>query len=212
MGVRFMAITIPDYYFSYFEAIGKRCVLPENHVVFYESEDANDIYLIIKGRVRAYLSSPSGKEINIEVLKKGRIFGDASFLNHSVRKTNIITITETELIKCHIDELIPILQNNRELMILMMQHLTSTCNYLTHTIERLVNYDSTQKVADFLLIETENGKKSIPYTHEDVAECLNMNRVTVTRIMKKFKDQELIDYDYGTIHVIHADLLHKMLV
>ena len=207
-----LSISVPDCYFSYFEAVGERCVLPEGKVIFYESDDANDVYLIIKGRVRVYLSNPQGKQITLEVLKKGRIFGDASFLNHSVRKANIITITETELIKCHINDLIPILQNKRELMILMMQHLTSTCNYLTHTIERLVNYDSTQKVADFLLIETENGQKSIPYTHEDVAECLNMNRVTVTRIMKRFKDQELIDYDYGMIRVIHADLLHQKLV
>lgn len=206
-----MAITIPDHYFSYFEAIGEYCVLPENHIVFYESDDANEIYLILKGRVRAYLSSPTGKDINIEVLKKGRIFGDASFLNHSVRKTNIITITETELIKCRINELIPVLENNRELMILMMQHLTSTCNYLTHTIERLVNYNSTQKVADFLLIETENGKRSIPYTHEDIAECLNMNRVTVSRIMKRFKDASLIDYDHGMVIVNQAEGLNKYL-
>lgn len=68
------------------------------------------------------------------------------------------TITDAEFIRCHITDLMPILQKNNDLMILMLQHLTSTCNYLTHTIERLVNYNSTQKVADFLLIETDNGK------------------------------------------------------
>ena len=59
------------------------------------------------------------------------------------------TITDVEFIRCHITDLMPILQKNNDLMILMLQHLTSTCNYLTHTIERLVNYNSTQKVADF---------------------------------------------------------------
>ena len=70
-----MNIIIPEKYFYFFESVGERCVLPSKTVIFYESDDANDIYLLIKGRVRAYLSSPQGKQITLEVLKKGRIFG-----------------------------------------------------------------------------------------------------------------------------------------
>lgn len=75
-----MNIIIPENYFYLFESVGERCVLPSKTVIFYESDDANDIYLLIKGRVRAYLSSSQGKQITLEVLKKGRIFGDGSFL------------------------------------------------------------------------------------------------------------------------------------
>ena len=206
-----MNIIIPENYFYLFESVGERCVLPSKTVIFYESDDANDICLLIKGRVRAYLSSSQGKQITLEVLKKGRIFGDGSFLNHSVRKANMATITDAEFIRCHITDLMPILQKNNDLMILMLQHLTSTCNYLTHTIERLVNYNSTQKVADFLLIETDDGRKSIPYTHEDIAGCLDMNRVTVSRIMKKLKEENAVEYEYGIVSVTDAKILKHIL-
>ena len=206
-----MSVTIPDDYFCFFESIGQRRFFPENTVIYYENDDADDIYLITKGRVRAYLNSSEGKDINLEVLKKGRLFGDASFLNHSVCKANIITVTETELIQCQITDLIPILQQNADLMLLIMQHFISTCQYLTHTIKRLVSYNSVQKVVDFLLIESEQKKKSIPYTHEDIANCLNMNRVTVSRIMKDLKNRQFIDYDYGIVSIKKPSDLKKML-
>ena len=57
-----MNIIIPENYFYLFESVGERCVLPSKTVIFYESDDANDIYLLIKGRVRAYLSNSQGTD------------------------------------------------------------------------------------------------------------------------------------------------------
>lgn len=144
-------------------------------------------------------------------MKEGRIFGDASFLEHSVRKANIVAITDVELICCRITDLIPILQENSELALLMMRHLTSTCNYLTNTINRLVNYDSIQKVADFLLTETNPNEPVIPYMHSDVAGCLNLNRVTVSRIMGKFKAEGAVEYGRGKIRVLKRQKLEELL-
>lgn len=107
-----MKVVIDQKYFCLFESIGKRIRFSPGKFVFCESDEANEIYLIVKGRVQVYLGTSSGKQTTIEVLKKGRIFGDASFLEHSVRKANIVAITDVELICCRITDLIPILQEN----------------------------------------------------------------------------------------------------
>lgn len=206
-----MKVVIDQKYFCLFESIGKRIRFYPGKFVFCESDEANEIYLIVKGRVQVYLGTSSGKQTTIEVLKEGRIFGDASFLEHSVRKANIVAITDVELICCRITDLIPILQENSELALLMMRHLTSTCNYLTNTINRLVNYDSIQKVADFLLTETNPNEPVIPYTHSDVAGCLNLNRVTVSRIMGKFKAEGAVEYGRGKIRVLKRQKLEELL-
>ena len=72
-------------------------------------------------------------------------------------------------------------------------------------------YDSIQKVADFLLTETNPNEPVIPYTHSDVAGCLNLNRVTVSRIMGKFKAEGAVEYGRGTIRVLKRQKLEELL-
>ena len=99
-----MKVVIDQKYFCLFESIGKRIRFSPGEFVFCESDEANESYLIVKGRVQVYLGTSSGKQTTIEVLKEGRIFGDASFLEHSVRKANIVAITDVELICCRITD------------------------------------------------------------------------------------------------------------
>lgn len=206
-----MKVSVPEEYFPLFESIGRRIRVGAGEFVFCESDVANDVYLVIKGRVQVYLGTEDGRQTTLEVLKSGRIFGDASFLEHSVRRANIVAVVDTELISCRMDDLIPVLSENAGLMIIMMQHLTSTCNYLTHTIRRLVSLTGEQKVADLLLSETDEKTSSISYTHGDVAECLAMHRVTVSRIMEKLKNEGVVDYSRGMIRVLDRKRLEKIM-
>ncbi|MDD5958537.1 MAG: helix-turn-helix domain-containing protein, partial [Ligilactobacillus ruminis] len=73
------------------------------------------------------------------------------------------------------------------------------------------NYDSIQKVADFLLTETNPNEPVIPYTHSDLAGCLNLNRVTVSRIMEEFKAERMVEYGRGTIRVLKRQKLEELL-
>ncbi len=206
-----MKVTIPDRYFPVFESIGQLLTVPEGSVIYLENEEANSLYIVTKGRVRAYLSSEKGKELTLEVLKKGRLFGDNSFLSHSYHPVNIVAVTETEIILCPTSLVIPLLSENPDLMLLVFQHLTQTCDELTHQLTRLTTYNAEQKIADFLLCETQKGMHSIPYTHENIAECLNMNRVTVSRIMNQLAKQNILQSSYGTVTIQKPDVLQKII-
>ena len=98
-----MKVSVPEEYFPLFESIGRRMRVRAGEFVFCESDEANDIYLVIEGRVQVYLGSEDGRQTTLEVLKSGRIFGDASFLEHSVRRANIVAVVDTELISCRMD-------------------------------------------------------------------------------------------------------------
>ena len=207
-----MKITIiPENYFSIFESVGHIHIYKENTNIYVRNEKSQYFYIIKKGRIRVFISSIYGKEMTLDVLKKGSFFGDNSFLADAYHQTDIETITEVEIIECRIEDVIDILHANKELMILILQHLTETTDHLTHQIHALTMYNSTQKIADFLLRSTDNGTKTIPYTHENIASCLNLNRVTVSRIMKRFQNDGWIESDYGLVKVYQPIQLIQLL-
>lgn len=211
-----MPIHIAGTYFPLFRSIGHVRHLPPLTPIYMQDDPAANFYLITCGRVRAFTLSSTGKEITLEVLDKGRIFGDSSFLNGTRRSVTMEAVTESEIVSCQTAEIIRLCHQSEELMMLIFQHMTETCNYLTHQITRLVSYNSEQKIADFLLCESENRGQTcpgtvLPYTHEEIAQSVSLNRVTVTRVLLDFKASGLIDCQYGGIRILKRNVLQEIL-
>ena len=75
---------------------------------------------------------------------------------------------------------------------------------------RLAHYDGKQKVVDYILVNA-GATGSLPYTHNDSANCLGMNRVTVSRIMQELRAEGLLNYAYRKVTVLDRDGLEEVL-
>ena len=207
-----MAIQIPEKYFSVFLSAGRVEELPAGTNIFMQGDAASDLYLITKGRVRAFALSPAGKETTLEVMEAGRIFGELSLLSGSCRSVSIQTVTDCQIVTAATEKLLPLCLDSEELTMLIFRHMADACNYLTHQISRLVQYDSVQKVADFLLCESESRNcAALPYTHQEIADSVSLNRVTVSRILSDFKEKCWIGSHYGSIFLLSPGDLRRLL-
>ena len=207
-----MAIQIPEKYFSVFLSAGRAEELPAGTNIFMQGDAASDLYLITRGRVRAFTLSPAGKETTLEVMEAGRIFGELALLSGSCRSVSIQTVTDCQIVTAPTEKLLPLCLDSEELTMLIFRHMADTCNYLTHQISRLVQYDSVQKVADFLLCEAESrGCSALPYTHQEIADSVSLNRVTVSRILSDFRGKGWIRSHYGSISILSPGALRSLL-
>lgn len=207
---------IPDKFFASFQQIGTKKTFKKEELIYLQNDSADFLYLIVEGRVRVYTISSSGRETTLEILEKGRIFGESSFLSGRVRPTTVAAVNNVTLILCHVQNLIPLLSSSPELMTLLFQHLSETCNHLCRQIYRLTNFNRYQQIADFLLEETSAAnidknitENTLPYTHEEIGGILGLNRVTVSRVLSQFARQGLIQSDYGKITVLDRNGLEN---
>ena len=211
-----MPVNIPTAYFPLFRSVGHVRQLPSGSTIFTQGDPATNLYLVTRGRLRVFTLSAAGQETTLEILNAGRVFGDASFLSGSSRCATIETVLPSEVVVCPTDTLLPLCQESQELMMLMFQQMTETCNYLTHQITRLVSHDSRQKVADFLL--SEAARRDLPakgatlsYTQDQIAQSVSLNRVTVSRILTEFRSNGWISSQYRSISVLDPDALAALL-
>ena len=207
-----MSVHIPEKYFSVFYSAGRAAEFPALTNVFMQGDAASDLFLITKGRVRAFTLSPAGKETTLEVMEAGRIFGELALLSGSCRSVSIQTVTDCQIVTAPTEKLLPLCLDSEELTMLIFRHMADTCNYLTHQISRLVQYDSVQKVADFLLCEAESrGCSALPYTHQEIADSVSLNRVTVSRILSDCRGKGWIRSHYGSISILSPGALRSLL-
>lgn len=208
---------INEKLFSYFENAGRKISYKAGEIIYMQEENADSLFLVIKGRVRVYSISPAGEEITLEILEKGRIFGESSFFQNSLRPTTVEAVNDVELISCKITGIYRYFRESEELMTAVFRHLTQTCDHVTYLLKMSYLYDRYQKIASFLLYQTktddiEKGiiNNTIPYTHEEVAACLGLSRVTVTKVLREFSQKGYIENRYKKIRVIERNKLMEL--
>lgn len=200
----------------YIEKAGTLYTFKANQSIYFQEDISNNFYFIKKGRVRVYLLNQEGKEMTIEIMGEGRVFGESSFFSRSARLTSVTAINDVELIACQIEDLMPYLNHSPELVTQIFILLSHTVKHLSHQVRRLCFMNAHEKIADFLLEITENPHESlgishnvIPYTHQEIAECTSLQRVTVTKILNEFKEKEWIALKYRSIVIVNREKLSK---
>ncbi len=187
-----------------------------NEMIYLEGDVANTLCIIRSGRVRIMLSTPEGEELTVEIVEKGRLFGESSFLSKSLRPTTVTAVTEVELICCTIPQLIPCLCQNPDILTKLLQHCSETMNHLSYSLHSFRFLNRYQRVASFLLMETgtDNPDKEItgqclPYTHDEIAMCLGLARPTVSQVLKEFERKGYVRCAYGRVYVLDRAALEQ---
>lgn len=154
---------------------------------------------MLEGEVNQQMFSKKGSTITFYRLFRGNIFGKIDFfdssrtfvLNKTVKSCKIATINRRV-----------VEENLKENPRLYEYFLISIVKKYRIVMLELANYkfnDSMGKLADFFIRlyyteeESESTLIDVLFTQEEVANRIGMNRVTVAKCMKQFKEQGLLD-------------------
>jgi CRP-like cAMP-binding protein len=159
----------------------------------------NHIYIILEGEVNQVMYSRNGDEIIFYRITEGSIFGEIDFfhknrtfvVNKAVTKCKISVVTR-DIVEYKLKKYPKIYE----------YFLMSIITKYRMVMLELANFQSNDamgKLADFFirLYYTENINKknniSIVLTHEEIANRIGLNRITVTNSIKLFKEKDLIE-------------------
>ena len=108
----------------------------EGEMVFRKGEMAQQMYVILSGRVRLYVSEePKGEWA--EELTKGDFFGEASLLEALPRQHTAITLEDSDLIAINRGTFLRMIRQSPEVAVKMMQRLVQRHRELGERVEAL---------------------------------------------------------------------------
>ncbi|HIZ66752.1 MAG TPA: cyclic nucleotide-binding domain-containing protein, partial [Candidatus Blautia pullicola] len=83
------SIKISENLYPYFEKTGKLLCYEPGETIYFQGDSAEHLFFVKSGRVRAFYLTRSGKELTFEIVEKGRIIGESSFLSQSVYPVSV---------------------------------------------------------------------------------------------------------------------------
>ncbi len=174
--------------------------------IYFEQDTGNTFFYIKKGRVRAYSIDENGREFTYEVIGPGRLFGTTDPFLETARSTSIDAVTEAVVVELSLANILPLLKESTDLAIDIINLLSRSVDALAKHIRRLTLMDAKKRIADFLLDisgapdpSLGTTLHSIPYSHQDIADCCALQRVTVTRALHELEHLDLIRLSYRKV-------------
>ena len=190
---------------------GQELELAAGQIVYRKGSPSESLYYIKSGRVRIFDGFSSGREVTVDVIETGHIFGESAFAGceeGTPRPINVMTVTDTVLIRIPVCRLAEAAAKDPQLLLHLLQLCSDSMDRLTRRLEEQCMLDRYGKTASYLLDVTAVQSKekgtldgNVPYTHSQLAVALGLNRTTVSEVLKYFDRKRWIFCGYGKVQV-----------
>ena len=178
--------------------------------LFIEGQPAEGVFLLCSGRVKLTTHSRHGKALILGIATPGEVLGLHATVSNSLHETTAEVIEPCQVNfvkKCDFQRF---LEQNADAGINAMRQMSLQYSLAFAQIRSLaLSTNVAEKLARLLLGWSEgrisnNGSihMKVTFSHEEMAEMIGTSRETVTRLLKSFRDQDLIAIN-GSDFFIH---------
>ncbi len=192
------------------------------YLIRHSSTDKN-VFFLLKGRLRATISSSRGREIGYKEIRQGDMFGELSAIDDQPRSISIIAIEPSVAAIIKQADFIKLLKTETDFAITVMKHLTAMVRILSDRVFEFGTMSIQERVYIELLRMAQpyiNNSSTVEIhpvpTHTQIANMIGANREAVTREMNNVKSSGLIKIKTGRTLVINdlealEQIVHKIL-
>ena len=186
--------------------------------IFLKGEPGDCLYAILKGRVGITTNSEYGKEIFLNILDAGEVFGEIALLDGGNRTANAVAIGSTDLLTIDRSDFLPFLERNPKLCIRLMNVLCERIRWTSEIIEDTIFLDIPHRLAKRLLtLVTQYGKPvetgieiDIDLPQENLARMFGVSRESVNKCIRYLEEKGVVSSNRGRINVRDIEALKKL--
>jgi len=168
--------------------------LPKKERLFLEGESGHAFYLLIRGRIQLYKTTPDGRETVIRVIKPGEVFAEVILYERDSYPVTAVALQDSEVMalpRAGIRHLLAE-ESFRQDFIVMLLHKQ---RYLTEQIQRLTALDVEARF--FLFLRDQYGEREemqVPLSKKDVAAAIGTTPESLSRLILRLKKQKRLSW------------------
>lgn len=185
-------------------------------VIYIPEQNADQLHIIVQGRVRIGKYLPDGKEVTMAILGEGEVFGEMALAGQEKRKNFAEAIDKKTLIcSLDIEELRSLMLKDSDMSIRVMKWMGLRIQKLERKVELLAFRDARSRIVEFLKDAAEWKGKPIGHeimiktklTHSEIAKLTATSRQTVSEVLNSLRQEDQIYFERGKILIRNLDSL-----
>lgn len=191
----------------------RRCHYEAGETIYYQGEPGVTCQIILEGRARVYVIGEDGRELSVNILGPGELFGEMALFENLPRSASVEALAPTHTLELDQTVLIRALRRSPGLALGLLRAMSSRLRNTTEDAELL----ASQPVAERLLrrlerLATWSGRRvqggvmiTPPMTQHELATLVGATRESVNRALVRLRDQGQVRWEDGWITLLDED-------
>lgn len=185
---------------------------PKGTMIHNGNQDCIGVLLVKKGTVRVYMLSEEGREITLYRLSKGDIciLSASCILDSITFDVHISAETDCETLQISTPVFSQLSAQNVYVENFSYQLTADRFSDVMWTMQQILFMSFDKRLAVFLDEELrKTDDDTVRLTHEQVAKYMGSAREVVSRMLKYFANEGIVELSRGGIRIIDVKKLHQ---
>jgi len=175
------------------------------HNIFTKGSPGQSMMAVLRGSVRVSSPSPDGREIVLNIIHAGEIFGEIALLDGGERTADATAFTDCELLVVYRRDFLPFLQRRADVCIILLEMLCQRLRRTSEQVEDVSFVDFGSRMAKALLRLAHPESASEPavlhITQRELGNIVGGARESVNRQLQAWQRAGLIELGKGSIAI-----------
>ena len=185
--------------------------IPKGQVVFFQSDQGDAIYAVRSGSVAIQLVNTDGREMIINQVGPGEVFGELAVLTGRPRSTNVVAMKPTELVMISGEVFTRVVDSDMVITRHLLDLLAHRLSASTVRESSLAFLDGQARLALTLLNLDEQWQEErlISASQAELAVRTGLTRQTVAKILGRWRRAGWLLTGRGRIMLLDREALKR---
>jgi CRP/FNR family transcriptional regulator, cyclic AMP receptor protein len=182
---------------------------PAGSLIFAKGSPGRSMMTVLHGSVRISSSSASGKEVVLNIVNPGEVFGEIALLDGRERTADAVAIADCDLLVLDRRDFLPVLLGKPEFCVALLELLCRRLRQTSVQVEDALFEKLDSRMAKALLRLAGAAKEAavpapvpIRISQQQLANMVGASREGVNRMLRIWERDGIVELKKGSI-VIH---------
>jgi CRP/FNR family transcriptional regulator, cyclic AMP receptor protein len=193
----------------------KKRSVAKGATIFEKGDDGLGLIGVVSGSVKITVTSADGRDIVLNIIRPGEVFGEIALLDGRARTANATAMSDCELIVIERREFIPFLRSEPDVALKLMEILCSRLRKTSEQVQDVTFLNLSTRLAKTLLRLTANHGSSkstakVAITQREISQIVGRSRESTNKRLRAWAKRGWIRLERGSVTVLKADKLVEL--
>ena len=188
-------------------------------VIFGKGDEGSSMMAVLVGRVRISAVSADGKEVTLNVIGSGEIFGEIALLDGKPRSADATALEDSVLMVVERKQFLPFLLRNETLVERLLVVLCDRLRRTSSVLAELALFVLPARLARLIIkLSNDYGRPApgggtridLKLSQRDLATLVASTRETVNKQLRGWREQGMVEQLAGYLVVRDAGALERL--